>query len=206
MSKLLVIKAHPLTGETSRSMQVADTFVDAYKEVNHFDHINEINLYTSFIPEIDLDILSAWGALGNGADFSTLSQDQQDKVSRFNELTELFLDADKVVIANPLWNLNVPTRLKAWIDTVNVAGKTFKYTAEGPVGLAGGKKVLHIQSNGGVYQGQDPASQYIKTIFNFIGVTDYHQIAVEGMDYNPDQAGEIMEAGFNAAKELAKTF
>ncbi|MGX7420648.1 NAD(P)H-dependent oxidoreductase [Carnobacterium gallinarum] len=206
MSKLLVIKAHPLTGETSRSMQVADTFVEAYKEKNHFDHINEINLYTSFIPEIDLDILSAWGALGNGADFATLTQDQQDKVSRFNELTQLFLDADKVVIANPLWNLNVPTRLKAWIDTVNVAGKTFKYTAEGPVGLAGDKKVLHIQSNGGVYQGQDPASQYLKTIFNFIGVTDYHHIAVEGMDYNPDQAGEIMEAGFTAAKELAQTF
>lgn len=61
MSKVLVIKAHPLTGEVSRSMQVVDTFITAYKEKNHFDHINEINLYTSFIPEIDLDILANFG-------------------------------------------------------------------------------------------------------------------------------------------------
>ncbi|CAD5901706.1 MULTISPECIES: FMN-dependent NADH-azoreductase [Carnobacterium] len=206
MSKVLVIKAHPLTGEVSRSMQVVDTFITAYKEKNHFDHINEINLYTSFIPEIDLDILAAWDALRTGTEFETLSQEQQDKVSRFNELTELFLDADKVIIANPLWNLNVPTRLKAWIDTVNVAGKTFKYTAEGPVGLVTDKKVLHIQSSGGVYKGQDPASQYLKMIFNFIGVTDYHQLAVEGMDHDPEHAPAIMAEGFAAAKELAQTF
>lgn len=206
MTKLLVVRAHPLTGETSRSMQVADKFVEAYAAQNHFDKIEELSLYTSFIPEVDLDILNAWGALANGANFETLSQEQQDKVSRFNELTQLFLDADKVVIANPLWNLNVPTRLKAWIDTVNVAGKTFKYTAEGPVGLVTDKKVLHIQASGGVYEGNDPASQYLKMIFNFIGVTDYHQIFVEGMDHDPDLAPQIMAKGFEQAQTLAETF
>lgn len=75
-----------------------------------------------------------------GTEFGDLSADQQAKVGRFGELTDQFLAADKIVIANPLWNLSMPTRLKAWIDTINVAGKTFKYTAEGPVGLAGGKK------------------------------------------------------------------
>lgn len=187
-------------------MQVADKFVEAYAAKNHFDKIEELSLYTSFIPEVDLDILNAWGALANGANFETLSQEQQDKVSRFNELTQLFLDADKVVIANPLWNLNVPTRLKAWIDTVNVAGKTFKYTAEGPVGLVTDKKVLHIQASGGVYEGNDPASQYLKMIFNFIGVTDYHQIFVEGMDHDPDLAPQIMAKGFEQAQTLAETF
>lgn len=55
--------------------------------------------------------------------FETLSENQQQKVARFNELTDQFLSADKVVIANPMWNLNVPTRLKAWVDTINVAEK-----------------------------------------------------------------------------------
>ena len=72
--------------------------------------------------------------------FETLSENQQQKVARFNELTDQFLSADKVVIANPMWNLNVPTRLKAWVDTINVAGKTFQYTAEGPKPLTSGKK------------------------------------------------------------------
>ena len=63
-----------------------------------------------------------------------------------------------------MWNLNVPTRLKAWVDTINVAGKTFQYTAEGPKPLTSGKKALHIQSNGGFYEGKDFASQYIKAV------------------------------------------
>lgn len=206
MSKVLVIKAHPLTGEVSRSMQVVDTFITAYKEKNHFDHINEINLYTSFIPEIDLDILAAWDALRTGTEFETLSQEQQDKVSRFNELTELFLDADKVIIANPLWNLNVPTRLKAWIDTVNVAGKTFKYTAEGPVGLAGGKKVLHIQANGGAYDGNDASSQYLNSILNFIGIDDITSVYIEGHAYEPERANEILADALAKVTSIAKEF
>ena len=67
------------------------------------------------------------------------------KIARFNELTDQFLAADKIVIANALWNLNIPTKLKAWFDTVNVAGKTFRYTENGPEGLVTGKK--HCTSN-----------------------------------------------------------
>lgn len=206
MSKVLVVKAHPLTGEASNSIRVADAFIAAYKEANHFDHIEELSLYTSFIPEIDEEILMAWGALSNGESFEKLSQSQQDKVSRFNELTEKFLDADKIVIANPLWNLSIPTRLKAWIDTVVISGTSFKYTAEGPVGLIKGKKLLHIQSNGGIYKEQDPASQYIKTIFGFIGVEDQQQVFLEGVNYDPSQTENIVLAGIQKAEEIAKTF
>ncbi|MGY3778573.1 NAD(P)H-dependent oxidoreductase [Isobaculum melis] len=206
MSKVLVVKAHPLTGEASNSIRVADAFITAYKETNHFDHIEELSLYTSFIPEIDEEILMAWGMLANGESFEKLSQSQQDKVSRFNELTEKFLDADKIVIANPLWNLSIPTRLKAWIDTVVVSGTSFKYTAEGPVGLIKGKKLLHIQSNGGIYKEQDPASQYIKTIFGFIGVVDQQQVFLEGVNYDPSQTESIVLEGIQKAVKIAQTF
>lgn len=58
----------------------------------------------------------------------------------FNSYTEEFLQQDKIIIANPLWNLSIPTRLKAWIDCITVAGKTFKYTETGSVGIVKGKK------------------------------------------------------------------
>src|SRR5699024_9797585 len=113
---------------------------------------------------------------------------------------------DKIVVANPLWNLNVPSRLKSWFDTISVAGKTFRYTEEGSVGMVTGKKALHIQANGGIYSGADPASQYVQTMFQFLGITDFHQLFVEGMDHFPDQAEQFIADALKEADELGKTF
>ena len=131
MATVLVVRAHPLTSVQSRSMQLTDAFVDAYREQNPGDQIQELRLYDVAIPEIDLDLLSGWGKLGAGVPFSDLTSPEQNKVTLFNGLTAQFQAADKIVLANPLWNLNVPTRLKAWIDTVCVAGKTFRTTSRG---------------------------------------------------------------------------
>lgn len=72
------------------------------------------------------------GGVKKGQAMATLSASQQEKVARFNRYTDQFLATDKFVIVNPLWNLNVPTKLKAWIDTVMVAGKTFRHTETAP--------------------------------------------------------------------------
>ena len=110
------------------------------------------------------------------------------------------------MIATPLWNLHVPSRLKSWIDTVTVAGKTFRYTETGSEGLINNKKLLHIQANGGVYDGKDPANQYLKTILTYIGVSDFQELFVEGMDYAPDKAADIIAEGIEKATALGKTF
>lgn len=206
MSKLLVVKAHPLTKEESRSVRALDSFLEGYKETHTDDQIDILDVYSEAIPEIDEELLSGWNALRAGAEFTSLSTSQQEKISKFNDLTEQFLGSDKVVIANALWNLNVPTRLKAWIDTINVAGKTFKYTEEGPKGLAEGKTVLHIQSNGGVYEGNDFSSQYVKGILNFIGISDVQQLFIEGIDYAPERSEELMNDALRKAAELGKNF
>ncbi|MBV7389415.1 FMN-dependent NADH-azoreductase [Enterococcus alishanensis] len=206
MSNVLVIKAHPLTKDESQSVAVLDTFLTEYEAKNPSDVIEVVDLYDTNLPEIDKDILLGWRALQAGADFTSLSATQQEKIATFNSFTEQFLAADKIVIANGMWNLNIPTRLKAWFDTVNVAGKTFKYTAEGPVGLVENKKALHIQSSGGVYGGEDFSSSYIKHILAFIGVTDFEAIYIEGADYNPDDREAIMAAAKDAAKQLADSF
>jgi FMN-dependent NADH-azoreductase len=206
MANILAIKGHPLTSETSFSLKGLNHFIDSYQANNPNDEMTIVDVFFDNIPEIDAEVASGFNALAAGTDFSALTPNQQSKISCFGELTDQFLAADKVIIANPLWNLQVPTRLKAWIDTINVAGKTFKYTAEGPVGLAGGKKVLHIQANGGVYKGQDYASQYIHGILNFIGIDDITSVYIEGHAYAPERADDILADSLAELNAIAKEF
>ena len=206
MSNTLIIKGHPLTSETSFSLKTLEQFLSTYKAENPSDTITILDVFADNVPEIDVDIASAFNAMAAGIEFGNLSAEQQAKVARFGELTEQFLAADKVVIANPLWNLSMPTRLKAWIDTINVAGKTFKYTAEGPVGLAGGKKVLHIQANGGAYDGNDASSQYLNSILNFIGIDDITSVYIEGHAYEPERANDILADALTKVTSIAKEF
>ena len=206
MSNVLLVKGHPLTSETSFSVKGLEAFKAAYQAANPNDTITVLDVFADNVPEIDADIASAFNTLAAGGEFGALSPEQQAKVGRFGELTDQFLAADKVVIANPLWNLQIPTRLKAWVDTINVAGKTFKYTAEGPVGLATGKKVLHIQANGGVYGGNDFASVYINGVLNFIGIDDVTSVYIEGQAYAPENAEQNLADAVAKIETIAQTF
>lgn len=203
MSNLLVVKSHPLSKEESRTLAVLDTFLTTYETTNPADTITVLDLYEDNVPEIDKDMLYGWAAAQKGEE---MTPEQQAKTTRFTELTEQFLNSDKIIVANPLWNLNIPTKLKAWIDTITVSGKTFKYTATGPVGLTKNKKVVHIQSSGGVYDGHDTSSQFIKNIFNFVGVNDIDSIYIQGIDHHPEQSEQILADIHEIARQKAQTF
>lgn len=206
MSKVLVVKAHPLATEQSRTLMILAQFIQAYQKQNPADEISWLDLYQSDLPEIDQELMTAWAALKQGQAMATLSASQQEKVAQFNHYTDQFLATDKVVIANPLWNLNVPTKLKAWMDTVMVAGKTFRHTANGPQPLVTGKKAVHIQSAGSIYAGQDLASQYVKTLLGFAGVDEVIKINIEGIDHSPEKANVIMKEAIETAKQTAQFF
>ncbi|WP_321962483.1 FMN-dependent NADH-azoreductase [Paraburkholderia sp. J7] len=100
---------------------------------------------------------------------------------------EAFLAADIVVIGAPMYNLGVPSQLKAWIDRISVAGQTFRYGDQGPVGLCGGKKLVIASSRGGIYSEGSPAAafdhqeSYLKVAFGFLGITDITFIRAEGV-------------------------
>ena len=102
-------------------------------------------------------------------------------------LVSQFLDADVVVIGVPFYNFSVPSQLKAWVDRVAQAGRTFKYTENGPVGLAGGKTVILAVARGGVYsnseagQAMEHQESYLKVVFGFFGITDVRVIRAEGV-------------------------
>jgi FMN-dependent NADH-azoreductase len=106
-------------------------------------------------------------------------------------LDELFA-ADILVIGAPMYNLSIPTPLKAWIDRIAVAGKTFQYTATGPVGLLTNKKAFIASARGGVYSAGSPAAalehqeSYLLGLLAFIGVTDVKVVRAEGIAFGPE--------------------
>ena len=208
MAKVLYITAHPHDESLSFSMATGKAFIDAYKEHNASDEVVHIDLYKENIPHIDADVFSGWGKLQSG---SELSSHEQEKVNRLAELSEQFVTADKYVFVTPMWNFSFPPVMKAYLDSVAVAGKSFKYTAEGPVGLLTDKKALHIQARGGIYS-EGPAAdmemghRYIGIMMNFFGVPSLDGIFVEGHNAMPDKAQEIKEKGIAEAKKLAQTF
>jgi FMN-dependent NADH-azoreductase len=102
-----------------------------------------------------------------------------------------FLAADVVVVGAPMYNFSIPSTLKAWIDRIAVAGKTFRYGANGPEGLAGGKRVVIVSSRGGIYsegamQALDFQEAYLRKLFGFLGVTDIEIVRAEGVNLSPE--------------------
>ena len=202
MARLLIVKAHPLDSKASYALRALEDFIYLYQEEYPGDAIEEVDVFED-IPLLDKDLLEAMSLAKKG---QALSQNQEKNLGRYNELTEQFLRADKIVIVNPLWNLNVPSQLVSWVNTINVAGRTFKYGPEGSIGLIKDKKVLHIQSNGGVYEGKDAASIYIRDIFKFLGVEDIYQVFIEGQSAEPARAEEIYQEALEKLNALIPGF
>jgi FMN-dependent NADH-azoreductase len=211
MAQVLYITAHPHDETQSYSMAVGKAFIDSYKENNPNDEVVHVDLYSENIPHIDADVFSGWGKLRSGQAFDELSSEEKAKVSRLNELSDQFIAADKYVFVTPLWNFSFPPVMKAYLDSVAVAGKTFKYTEQGPVGLLPGKKALHIQARGGIYS-EGPAAQmemghrYISVMMSFFGINELEGLFVEGHNAMPDKAQEIKENAIARAKDLGHTF
>ncbi len=115
------------------------------------------------------------------------SEAQRRENAESELLVRQFLAADVIVVGAPLYNFTVPTQLKAWIDRLAQAGRTFKYTDKGAVGLAGGKTVIVASTRGGMYstseagQAMEHQESYLKVIFGFFGITDVRIVRAEGI-------------------------
>ena len=190
MATVLIVKAHPLDPQKSYALRALEEFETRFASLHPEDMIEIVDVFEDEIPTLDKPLLEAMTAAKKGEE---IASEQAERLERYNASTQQFLSADKIVVVNPLWNLNVPSQLVSWINTINVAGLTFKYGPEGSIGLIKDKKLLHIQSNGGVYAGQDPAAQYIKSIFEFLGLKDIQQVFIEGQSADPSQAQAIFE-------------
>ncbi|MFS2257897.1 FMN-dependent NADH-azoreductase [Bacillus safensis] len=211
MSTLLYITAHPSSPSESYSLTVGEAFISAYQEAHPEDRVVRLDLYKTDIPQIDQDVIESWAKLQSRQSFDELQPNHQKKLEALAHLLDQFCQADKYVFVNPMWNFSHPPVMKAYIDAICMRGKTFQYTEHGPIGLLNNKKAIHIQACGGIYttgpqQDKEIGSRHLQTVLNFIGVTSFDKILVEGMSYTPHLAEEIKTAAVDQAKEKAKVF
>jgi FMN-dependent NADH-azoreductase len=123
---------------------------------------------------------------------------------------EELLAADIIVIGAPMYNFSIPSQLKAWIDRVVVAGKTFRYGANGAEGLLKNKKVFIASSRGNVYAAGSPAAafehheSYLTGVLSFIGLTDVTIVRAEGLAFGPEaKEAAMLKARANIAAMAA---
>jgi FMN-dependent NADH-azoreductase len=204
MSKVLYIKASPMK-ERSNSIAVADAFVEAYKKSHPKDHVKTIDLFSAKLPEFDFVAASGKYKIMRGKPHSPEEKQAWDKVVA--TIAE-FKDADKYVLAVPMWNFSIPYRLKQYIDVIAQPGQTFTVDSGGNYkGLVTGKPAFVVFARGGEYAKGTPAEQYdqqskyVESILRFMGFTDIRPLMVE-----PTLAGgpEVAEQKRNAAIEKAK--
>lgn len=201
MIKVLYIKANAKPAGASGTFRISDSFIEAYKKIHPGDEIITLDLYRE-----DIDFLKE-------DDINTVFGPKTEE-SRKHPLLKYayqFAEADKYVIAEPMWNLSIPAVLKAYIDYVTVTGITFKYTENGAVGLLKNKKAVNIVSRGGQY-GSEPfnsfemGDRYLRTIFGFFGITDYTAISADGLDIAGADVEGIVGRAIREAQELAGRF
>jgi FMN-dependent NADH-azoreductase len=144
-------------------------------------------------------------AAGQGA---TPDASLRDDIAAGQAVLEEFLAAEIIVLGAPMYNFTIPSQLKAWIDRVLVAGKTFKYDANGPQGLVGNKRVIVAISRGGYYGPGTPAASlehlesYLRGVFAFMGITSPEFIVADGIQVGPEHREKALAGALQAATSL----
>ena len=196
--KLLHIDSSIL-GDHSASRQLSRSVVEAFSAADSDTQITYRDLASEALGHFSAGTLAAAGTPVEGRDTA-----QQQEVANNEATLQQFLDADVVIIGAPMYNFTIPSQLKAWIDRITVAGRTFRYTEAGAEGLCGGKQVIIVSTAGGLHVGQ-PSSvgheDFLKVLFGFIGVTDLKFVFAHGLAYGEEPRANAMTA---AQKQIAE--
>ena len=173
-----------ITGENSASRAISRSIVDRLRAGGSPAEVVSRDLVADPLPHLTLDAFAD------------------------TEVLDEFLDADTVVIGAPMYNFTLPSQLKAWLDRILIAGKTFRYTDSGPEGLAGGKRVIVALARGGFYDAGSPAAalehleSYLRGVFGFIGI-EPEFVAADGLAIGPEQREESIRTALGETIRLA---
>lgn len=208
MAKVLFVKANDRPAAQAVSVRMYNQFLKTYKETHAEDEITEVDLFQEEMPYFGNAAITGLFKLKQGME-PTAEESKAAEIA--NHYLEQFMAADKVVLAFPLWNFTVPAPLITYLSYLMQAGKTFKYTPEGPVGLAGDKKFALLSARGGVYsteamKASEMAMNLVKVSVALWGITNPDEIVIEGHNQNPAQSEAIIEAGLQSTTELAARF
>jgi len=173
-----------ISGENSASRAVSRSIVDRLRTQNPDSDVIVRDLVSEPLPHLTSEAF---------ADESVLDE---------------FLGADTIVVGAPMYNFTLSTQLKAWIDRLMIAGKTFRYTETGPVGLVKGKRVIFALARGGFYDSGSPAASlehlesYLRGVFNFMGI-EPEFVAADGLAISPEQRDASIKQAVGETLRLA---
>jgi FMN-dependent NADH-azoreductase len=201
VKQILIVESSP-RGPESASRKLTDKLRARLKTQYPEAAIIERDLVKDKLPHLDQSTLRAISTK-DPAEAESL----KEAASLSNQLVDELLTSDLLVIASPMWNFGIPSSLKAWIDYVVRAGKTFNYAGAGVDGLAKGKKAILVLASGGVFsegpwKSWDTVEPYLRQILGFIGIDEVQTVRAEGMNM-PLLAAQAVPNGEKAVEALA---
>ncbi|MGE8500069.1 MAG: FMN-dependent NADH-azoreductase [Pseudomonas sp.] len=192
-----------ILGDASASRQLSRAVVDAWKAAAADVEVSYRDLASDALSH-----LSAASLVAGGTPAELRDAAQKHEVELAEATLAEFLAADAIVIGAPMYNFAIPSQLKAWIDRIAIAGKTFAYDENGPKGLAGGKTVVIASTAGGIHAGQvsgQAHEEYLKFMLGFLGITDIEFVRAEGLAYGEEPRANAIEGAQAQIRELFVT-
>lgn len=192
-------------GGNSVSRQLTAQIVAEWRARHPDTTVEHLDLAVDAPSHLSIDSLGFRTAPGTEG----LSETQKRENAISERLVRQFLAADVIVVGAPFYNFSIPSQLKAWIDRIAQAGRTFRYTEQGPQGLAGGKTVIVASTRGGLYstsergRAMDHQESYLQTVFGFLGITDLRVVRAEGLAMGDRARAQAIAAATTSIKALA---
>lgn len=199
MKRILFIQSS-LFGDDSASLRIARSLVEQMLDENPGSEVTRIDLAENALPHLDGEEFRSWTVPAGQRDAK-----QAALASRSDGLIEQLMAHDTLVLAVPMYNLGIPSTLKAWIDRVSRAGKTFRYTANGPVGLVTNMQAYLVFARGGMYCNTplDTQTGYLKSVLGLMGIGVAETIYAEGLNMGSGQREKSLANALDKARALA---
>ena len=194
-----------ITGDQSVSRQLTARTVAAWQAAHPGTTVQYLDLAQQAPSHLSAQ------SLGFRTGQAAATEVERNENALSEALVSQFLASDVIVIGAPLYNFSIPSQLKAWIDRLAQAGRTFKYTDKGPVGLAGGKTVIVALSRGGLYSSSEAGraaehqETYLQTVMGFMGITDVRFVRAEGIGMGPDAKAQALLSAKADIRALTST-
>ncbi len=197
MAKLLYVTASPQDASASFSRKVGDAFVSAWKETHHDGVVDSFDVWTEKLPEVG-PLAASWKVKSMSGETPTAAEDAERQLIQVT--ADRFLAADAYVFAVPMWNFQIPYRLKHFFDVIVQSRMTFGFDpAKGYFGLVPSERPVHlILSRAGSYAAGTPMAAmdfqkpYLEAVLGFIGLTKVTTQLVECTAYGPQVSDPIV--------------
>ncbi|MFS8151307.1 FMN-dependent NADH-azoreductase [Vreelandella titanicae] len=198
-TRALVITSSILA-ENGQSIALANRFTEQASTRNDVN-VTQRDVVKTSLPHLDISELGAWQVAA-----AERTAEQQALAARSDELLAELRANDVLVIAVPMYNLGIPSQLKAWFDRVLRAGETFRYTENGPQGLVEGKRAIILAARGGQYAGTEFDSQtpHLKAMLGLMGIKEVDVVYAEGLNLGEQQREAAIKEAFQAIDQLVE--